>query len=232
MRRFGNRLNVFMKDTAEEIGKEALLKGGWLREITKKTQSVIIKKGAAGNQTIISAIAGGQAPPTTAVTFSAATDATSKAAWMAKLDGLAEKYPGPNSLIAQIGDSPLRNPRASAETGYKGAKRTINFNTKWSNEELKTELYISAGKGRTVVSTVDDIATHEYGHVIDNYLRNKGLDTHMSMMGHPSVRVSDYAMKNQAEHFAESFVMYEKGNRTIAETQRIEALLKEAGLLG
>jgi len=244
MRRYGDTINIFLRDsgtilpTAENwAGQVGHLAYGdtytWLTT-AREAGNLTIRHLANEAGTVVSLTGrsnlGGLTTPY--MQFSNATSLANEAIWENQFAGLFAKYPEPTKLIREIGDKPMVDSKtAIAQTGYQGSGRVINFSTKYTTEMLETELKRQHARGYTVISNVDEVATHEFGHVVDNYLRNKGIETQVLRTSREHF-ISDYATKNSAEYFAETFTKYEQGvDSERYDVRMMVELLKEGGLI-
>jgi len=246
MRRYGDTMNIFLRDsgtilpTAENwAGQVGHLAYGdtytWLTT-AREAGNLTIRHLANEAGTVVSLTGksnlGGLTTPF--MEFTPSTDIANKVVWKEKLGGLFSKYPEPTKLIRQVGDNPMVDSKtAMAQTGHKGTGRTINFNTKYTNEMLETELKRQHSRGYTVISNVDEVATHEFGHVVDNYLQNMGIETRGEILRTSREHfISDYATRNPAEYFAETFTAYEQSPASERyDIRMMVELLKEGGLI-
>ena len=251
MRRYGDTMSIFLRDsgtvlpTAENwAGKVGHLAYGdtytWLTSTAREAGRITIRSLANEAGSIVSLTGKSNLSGITSplIEFGSATETANRVGWTARLASLGEKYPDPMKLVAQVGDEPLEDTTtAVAQTGHKGSRRKINFSTKYSHEELNDMFGKARRDGYSTIPDADGVATHEFGHVVDNYLQNKGIDTSDLRLSDdytlPSEHaISDYATRNEREYFAETFTAFEHGgDPSRYDIQAITKMLIQGGLL-
>lgn len=164
-----------------------------------------------------------------------------------QLDKLAKKYPAAkrkiNSIEIPIGSQYKKITKSNsgiAEVITKGKKETIYFNGKWFGIEGKIDANFAIKgmhKRKWMVSeSVEDIVTHEYGHVFlatrPEIRRSKLLnwwifDVDATTMRKIKTQISRYATESSNEAFAEAFTQWQKGKAS----PMAKKILRIAGVL-
>ena len=152
-----------------------------------------------------------------------------------------------SELVAKepsLGKSPQDNVVASTLRDS-GDLSGIAINAAWAKDYASNTAQLRAaaevGASANGVDSIGGVIAHEYGHVVHNYLHQKGLDGQMNALldrlsneGAPWIRqnVSSYANTSRAELFAELFAEYHMASkpRTPAKAigQYVDALLSKS----
>lgn len=104
--------------------------------------------------------------------------------------------------------------RFDEESGYTALLVPDNFNTLDKIRE-KLDRTKSAWANSIEAQTVEDVINHEYGHLL--YFKAMGYSERMAIKDAFNISVkygigmSDLGMKNEREFFAETFLMYKRG---------------------
>jgi len=240
IRRYGDRMSVFLKDmgtsvpTAENwAGEVGQLAYGdlhtWLPD-AQGAGNVSIRLLAGDSGSLVSLSSKAVAEPTV-FTFS---DAASKAAWVDKFGSIAEAYPEPTKLLTLVKDEKfaLKYSNNVAETYPTGSKEAIRFNSNFTRAKLDREYAKAYRDGYTTIRNADEAATHEFGHVVHTYLENQGIDyTNLRQPGEKVI--SDYATRNHNEYFAELFTKFhEQGfDESRKDMRELKFVLQAGGLI-
>jgi SPP1 gp7 family putative phage head morphogenesis protein len=168
-----------------------------------------------GNYTLAEGVPGTNPPVKEPMRLSKELDSLTAGEIETTFASLTTKYPKIN--ITKVDDVTNLGKTTYAETWSFGEGKgtelkratNISFNRsifKKPNADVSAKLQKEFVDDWSVVRDVKGVTTHEFGHSVDDYLQGEGIDTML-----PTGSASIYATRSQAEDFAETFVLHERG---------------------